>query len=94
MPANLREQTWGSHADEVETSLMLYIAPDVVDLARAVDDGADGDGRLTRTPGPGIHSPSGVYGQATLASAIKGEVVARVLLEHALVQIDALVAAD
>ncbi len=90
LPANLREQAWGSHADEIETSLMLYIAPEVVDMSRAVDDGADGDGRLSRTRGAGIHSPSGVYGQATLASAAKGEVIARLLLEHVLAQIEAL----
>ncbi len=90
LPANLCAQTWGSHADEVETSLMLHIAPDVVDFARAVDDGAAGDGLLTRTPGSGIHSPSGVYGQATLASAAKGEVIARTLLDHVLARVDAL----
>lgn len=93
LPPNLREQGWGSHADEIETSLMLHIAPEVVDLARAVDDGADGEGRLTRTPGSGIHSPSGVYGQATLASAGKGEVIAEELLAHVLARIGALMAA-
>ncbi len=87
LPGEVREQSWGSHADEIETSLMLHIAPGVVDIARAVDDGADGDGPLTRTGGAGIRSPSGVYGQATLANAAKGEIIARTLLEHVLEQI-------
>lgn len=90
LPPGLAEQGWGSHADEVETSLMLHIAPAVVDFARAVDDGAVGKGALTRTPCAGIHSPSGVYGQATLASAAKGEVIARTLLDHVLAGIGAL----
>ena len=93
LPENLCAQAWGSHADEVETSLMLHIAPEVVDFARAVDDGAAGEGPLTRTRGHGIYSPSGVYGQATLASAAKGEVIARILLGHVVARIDALIAA-
>src|SRR3990170_1859790 len=32
----LQEQRYGSHADEIETSLMLAIAPGLVDMSRAV----------------------------------------------------------
>ena len=69
LPPGLLTQGWGSHADEHETSLMLHIAPRLVDMARAVDDGAEGDGALSRERGRGTWSPSGVFGQATLASA-------------------------
>ena len=31
----LAEQSHGSHADELETSLMLALAPQLVDMARA-----------------------------------------------------------
>jgi creatinine amidohydrolase len=89
LPPDLLQQQYGSHADEAETSLMLHIAPAVVDMARAVDDGAEGEGRLAREPGQGIWSPSGVYGQASLASAAKGKVIAGCLLRHCLRQIDA-----
>ena len=34
-PRHLAEQSHGSHADELETSLMLAIAPHLVDMARA-----------------------------------------------------------
>ena len=71
---------------------MLHIAPAVVDMAPAVDDGAEGDGRLSRERGQGIWSRSGVYGQATLASAEKGKVIAECLLGHCLQRIDALAA--
>ena len=89
LPPGLLAQGYGSHADEAETSLMLYIAPEVVDMGLAVDDGAEGEGRLTRQPGAGIWSPSGVYGQATLASADKGRRIADHLVNHCLQSIDA-----
>ena len=87
LPDGLLQQQYGSHADEHETSLMLHIAPEVVDMDKAVDDGAEGEGRLTRERGQGLWSPSGVYGQATLASADKGRVVAKCVLDHVIAQI-------
>jgi creatinine amidohydrolase len=90
LPAGLLRQQYGSHADEHETSLMLRIAPQVVDMSRALDDGAEGEGRLTRIRGQGTWSQSGVYGQATLASAEKGRVIADVLLQHCLDEIESL----
>ena len=89
LPSGLLAQGYGSHADEAETSLMLYIAPDVVDMSLAVDDGIEGEGRLTRQRGEGLWSQSGVYGQATLASADKGRSIADHLLQHCLQSIDA-----
>lgn len=82
LPEGLLEQAYGSHADEHETSLMLHIAPQVVNMELAVDDGTEGEGRLTRTRGQGRWSLSGVYGQATLATAAKGRVIASALVEH------------
>jgi creatinine amidohydrolase len=91
LPPGLLAQSYGSHADEAETSLMLHIAPDVVDMSLAVDDGVEGEGegRLTRQRGEGLWSRSGVYGQATLASADKGRSIADHLLQHCLQSIDA-----
>lgn len=88
LPANLLQQQYGSHADEHETSLMLHIAPQVVDMSRAVDDGAEGEGRLTRTRGRGTWSASGVFGQATLASAAKGKLIAEALLRQCIADIE------
>ena len=67
---------------------MLHIAPEVVDMSKAVDDGVEGEGRLTRERGQGLWSGSGVYGQATLASADKGRIIAQQLLSHTLAQIE------
>ncbi len=90
LPPGLLAQRYGSHADEHETSLMLHIAPEVVDMSKAVDDGTEGEGRLVREPGRGLWSRSGVYGQATLASAEKGRVIAGQLLHYSQLRIEAL----
>ena len=58
-------------------------------MSKAVDDGVEGQGLLTRERGKGLWSPSGVYGQATLANADKGHIIARHLVDHCLHQIDA-----
>jgi creatinine amidohydrolase len=74
----IEEQEGGTHADEIETSMMLYIDPSAVDMTQAVREyNADnGPGGLTRTKnGPGAFSASGVYGDATLASVEKGRAV-------------------
>jgi creatinine amidohydrolase len=84
LDSKIFKQRYGSHADEHETSLMLHIAPQVVDMSKAVDDGAEGEGKLSRVKGGGIWSESGVYGQATLANASKGKLVAEALVECAL----------
>jgi creatinine amidohydrolase len=71
----VRQQAGGSHADEIETSMMLYIDPASLDMSRAVRDYNPGRGalRLTRTQGgEGAYSPTGIFGDPTLASAAKG----------------------
>jgi creatinine amidohydrolase len=74
--ARVAQQAGGTHADEIETSMMLYIAPHSVDMLKAVRDYHPGRGKLTRTPGgEGIYSPTGIFGDATLATLEKGRVV-------------------
>lgn len=87
----LQEQEGGSHADEIETSLMLHIAPHTVSMAKAVKDYQPGQGQLTRQKGgKGVYSPSGVWGDATLANAAKGKRIAQVLSDYVLAEIAAL----
>ncbi|MEP7247612.1 MAG: creatininase family protein [Gammaproteobacteria bacterium] len=72
-PAFVPQQAGGSHADEVETSMMLYIAPDRVDMRHAARDYHPGPGRLTRRRNSGLtYSATGIYGDATLATWGKG----------------------
>jgi creatinine amidohydrolase len=71
------EQEGGTHADEIETSIMLVLAPDRVDMTKAVKDySTKGTGGLTRHPeGPGTYSPTGTWGDPTLATREKGRKV-------------------
>lgn len=89
---HLEEQPGGGHADEVETSMMLYIAPDVVTMAKAVNEFRDGPGRLTRDKNSqeGVLSESGVWGDATLATVEKGRVFTETLVSGILKDINGL----
>src|SRR5690606_28605668 len=70
-------QPAGTHADEIETSMMLYIAPEVVRMDRAQRDihPERGPGGLRRDPkaSAGVYSPTGAYGDPTLATVEKGK---------------------
>jgi len=67
----------GTHADEVETSMMLYIAPETVQMKKAARDLNDNrPGGLTRDPkGKGTYSPTGAWGDPTLATKEKGQAI-------------------
>jgi creatinine amidohydrolase len=85
------EQQGGSHADEIETSVMLYIAPERVEMDKAVCDYHPGAGPLTQDPqGAGTYSASGVFGDATLARWDKGRDVAEAMVAGILVDIERL----
>ncbi|MCS7366168.1 MAG: creatininase family protein [archaeon GB-1867-035] len=82
----ISEQEGGTHADEIEIFMMLYIKPEVVDMSKAVKDYHPMKGRgLTRNPekkDAGAYSPSGIFGDATLASAEKGEIIVENLVKY------------
>ncbi len=89
------QQEGGTHADESETSMMLYISPADVDMAKAVKDYHPGKGGLTRDPKKSemTYSLSGVYGDPTLATREKGRRLTEALVAAILQEIDALRAA-
>lgn len=82
------EVAHGIHAGAVETSLMLYLRPDLVDMARAADNRSAATGmaeEFTHLRAGGPHAvgwaiqdlhASGAVGDATAASAEKGRLVA------------------
>ena len=94
--AQVKEQERGTHADELETSMMLYIAPDRVDMSLAVrEDNPNRPGGLTRSPdGRGTYSESGVWGDATLATLEKGRIIVEATVEGILQDIEALAAVE
>ena len=89
----LRQEEGGTHADEVETSMMLYVDPDSVDMRRAVKEYNPSTGplQLTRRRGaPGTLSESGVWGDPTLATRDKGRVIVEGLVAAILEDIETL----
>ncbi len=73
--SEIEEQQGGTHADEIETSIMLYIAPEIVHMDKALPDyTGNGDGPLSPIERPGtVYSPTGAWGDPTRASREKGE---------------------
>ena len=86
----VKQEEGGTHADEIETSMMLFIAPSTVDMKKAVKDYHPGKGGgLSRDPnGKGDYSASGVFGDATLATRKKGEIMVHAIVEGILKEID------
>lgn len=79
---DISEQEGGTHADEIETSIMLVIAPETVDMTKAVKDfDKTGRGRLSRERAAGkTYSPTGIWGDASLANVDKGKAVVKSLV--------------
>jgi creatinine amidohydrolase len=88
----VRQQEGGTHADEIETSMMLYMDPTLVDMSKAAKDyHPQGTGGLTRDPkGKGTYSATGIWGDATLATREKGRRVVEAMVEGMLGEIAAL----
>lgn len=89
----IKKQEGGTHADEIETSMILYIKPDAVNMNKAVKDYTGNTGRgLTRDVNnkASTYSSTGVWGDATLATYEKGKIVTEALMEVILNDIEKL----
>jgi creatinine amidohydrolase len=90
----IKIQATGSHADEMETSLMLFIRPEIVNMNKAVDDtNAKVRSGPILSPVKKVntsYAPSGVYGYATLATKEKGERGAAAELRQMMIDIDSI----
>lgn len=82
----IKQQEGGTHADEIETSMILYMQPGAVDMKKAVKDYSPTGRGLTRDPNnkTGTYSPSGVWGDATLATVEKGKIITEALVAEIL----------
>lgn len=78
----LREEPAGGHGGEIETSIHLFLQPDLVRMDRAVADVGSGPpmdyagyrpGLFSRDPADPAYSETGIFGDPTLATAEKGE---------------------
>ncbi len=79
----VKQEKAGTHADEIETSMMLYMAPQTVDMKKAAKDIPENDALGPLSPYPtsnGHYSPTGIFGDATLATREKGEIVVEAMV--------------
>lgn len=85
------KQEGGTHADEIETSMMLVIAPETVNMAKAVKDydSSGKPGLSRRKDGPKGYSPTGIFGDPTLATREKGKIVVEAMVQGLLAEIEA-----
>ncbi len=91
----VRRQEGGTHADEIETSMMLYMHPEVVHMSRAKKDYHPGGGGLTRDSVAAVRdgkvwSRTGIFGDATLATRAKGKVVVEAQVTAMVAEVEAL----
>ena len=86
LPPGVCQQEGGTHADECETSMMLYIAPELVQMDKAAKDFDNRPNRsrgLSRDPNTeSTYSPTGVWGDPTLADVEKGELIVETLVSY------------
>lgn len=93
----VRKQEGGTHADELETSMILYMEPSAVDMKKAVKDYRPSVGNgLTRDPNSttSTYSASGTWGDATLATREKGKILVEAMVAQVLADIEKLRSAN
>lgn len=89
--AQVEQQPEGTHADEIETSMMLTLADWTLDMRKATSDFPKGKGPLSPDPSAGERdSSSGIDGDATLATREKGEKVVEGVVRSILAEIERL----
>lgn len=72
----LKKTNYGGHADDLESSNILYLRPDLVDMAKAKNDSSAKDKPGPMTPYTlegGTYNPSGINGYAQLADRKSGK---------------------
>jgi creatinine amidohydrolase len=89
----IRQQSVVGHADEVETSMLLFASPGLVDMSKAARDFASAAafGRLTRRRDvQALYSPTGAWGDPTLATKDKGRTFADAVVASMIQEIEEL----
>lgn len=89
---SIQQQEGGGHADEIETSIMLVLKPDIVNMQKAQKDfSGSGEGPLSpNSDGSRVYSPTGAWGDPTLASLEKGKKLVDSLVSGIVSEIDEL----
>ena len=86
-------RSFSGHADEMETSNVLSLRADLVDMKKAVDDSSTKNKPGILTPVPlegGVFNPSGINGYATLATKEKGRLSLNAFTKELIKEIDSI----
>ena len=89
--ARLATQVHGGHADELETSIILALAPALVDMSCATpsSEQAPGPGPMQHTdPNGANYSASGSIGDPTAATATKGAAILQAMVDDITATVD------
>ena len=76
------ESRGGIHAEEAETSLMLHLHPELVDMSKAKDFFPEVSRPMLNYGGILRYCPDGIWGAATKASAEKGKQMMEIAVEE------------
>jgi creatinine amidohydrolase len=82
--SRIQQQNEGTHADEIETSKILYMYPDQVNMKLAQKEYGIRKGKgfpVYDSMKSGHYIPSGIYGDATLATTEKGKKITEGMLK-------------
>jgi len=87
----LKKSGYGGHADDLESSNILYLRPDLVDMSKAQNDSS-----AKEKPGPmtpyvlegGTYNPSGINGYARLADKKSGKIYLKAFASTLISEID------
>jgi creatinine amidohydrolase len=91
--AKFRTQEYSGHADEMETSNIIYLRGDLTDMSKAVNDSSMKDKRGNMAPVPidgGNINASGINGYAALATKEKGEKGLKAFADELIKEIDSI----
>ncbi len=88
----VEQQEGGGHADEIETSIMLALKSEIVQMQKAKNDftGSGGGPLSPINDGSGVYSPTGAWGDPSLASVEKGKILTDALVSGIVSEINAL----
>ncbi len=88
-----RTQAFSGHADELETSNIISLRPDLVDMTKAVNDSSIKNKTGVMTPVPlegGVLNTSGINGYARLGTAKKGLLTMTAYTKEVIREIDSI----
>lgn len=90
----IKSKAFGGHANEIETSNVLYLRPKLVDMTKAVNDSSSKGKQGILSPVQmenTAYSPTGIEGYAALATKEKGKLYMQAYTKEVISEIDSII---